>query len=117
MRQNGQAYLGLVMLTIVALKVLLHNKVPLDKQKDIILLFWRRLVLNDMMNLRENTESTLQLMDERIVEFLVVYKKCLVQLPSFHPKLVSTRSSSMLQSMQLSTFVDMVLVITSLVGT
>ena len=72
MRLNGQEYPGLIMLTLVALKVLLPNRVPLSKQKEIILLFWRMLILNDMMSLRENTKSTLQLMDERIVEFLAL---------------------------------------------
>jgi hypothetical protein len=43
-RLNGQEYPGLVMLTLVALKVLLHNKLPLVKQHEIILLFWRMLV-------------------------------------------------------------------------
>jgi hypothetical protein len=35
-RLNGHEYRGLVMLTMVALKVLLHDKVPIAKQKDII---------------------------------------------------------------------------------
>ena len=59
LRLYGQEYLGLVMLILVTLKVLLPNRLPLSKQKEIILLFWRMLVLNDMMNLRENTKSTL----------------------------------------------------------
>jgi hypothetical protein len=63
------------MLTLVALKVLLPNRVPLSKRKEIILLFWRMLVLNDMMNLRENSERTLQLLDKHIVEFLDLYKE------------------------------------------
>ena len=104
------------MLTVIALKVLLPDRVPLSKRKEIILLFWRMLVLNNMMNLIENSDGTLQLLDERIVEFLALYKKCLVQLPSFYRKLVFARSSSTLQSMHLSTFIDMVRVITSLVG-
>jgi hypothetical protein len=74
-RLNGQEYPGLVMLTLVALKVLLPDRVPLFKRKEIILLFWRMLVLNDMMNLRENSERTLQLLDKRIVEFLALYKE------------------------------------------
>ena len=63
------------MLSVVALKVLLHNKLPVNKQEDIILLFWRMLVLNDMMNLSENTESTLQLLESRIVQFLDLYNR------------------------------------------
>lgn len=74
-RLNGQEYPGLVMLTLVALKVVLHNKLSLVKQKEIVLLFWRMLVLNDMMNLKENSESTLTLMEARIVEFLDLYKR------------------------------------------
>jgi hypothetical protein len=62
MHLNGQEYPGLVMLSLVALKGLLHNKLPLRKQEEIILLFWRMLVLNDMMNLSDNTESTLELL-------------------------------------------------------
>jgi hypothetical protein len=72
---NGQEYPGLVMLTLVTLKPLLHNKLPVSKQHDIILLFWRMLVLNDMMNLSENTESTLELLESRIIEFLDLYKR------------------------------------------
>ena len=75
MRLNGQEYPGLVMLTLIALKVLLPNRVSLSKRKEIILLFWRMLILNDMMNLRENSERTLQLLDKRIVEFLALYKE------------------------------------------
>lgn len=73
-RLNGQEYPGLVMLTVVALKVLLHNKLPLVKQHEIIQVFWRMLVLNDMMNLVENPESTVVLMEARIIEFLDLYR-------------------------------------------
>jgi hypothetical protein len=62
MHLNGQEYPGLVMLSLVALNCLLYNKLPLRKQEEIILLFWRMLVLNDMMNLSDNTESTLELL-------------------------------------------------------
>jgi hypothetical protein len=62
------------MLSLVSLKGLLHHKLPLRKQEEIILLFWRMLVLNDMMNLSDNTESTLELLETRIVELLALYK-------------------------------------------
>jgi hypothetical protein len=64
MSMNGQEYPGLIMLSLVSLKVLLHNnKLPFRKQEEIIiLLFWHMLVLNDMMNLSDNTESTLQVL-------------------------------------------------------
>jgi hypothetical protein len=75
MRLNGQEYPGLVMLTIVALKALLHEKVPSDRHDDIIRLFWWMLVLNEMMNEKESTASTLLLLDQRIEEFLILYKK------------------------------------------
>ena len=39
------------------------------------MLFWHMLVLNDMMNLSENSDGTLQLLDEHIVEFLALYKQ------------------------------------------
>ena len=74
-RLNGQEYPGLVMLTIVALKALLHEKVPSDRHDDIIRLFWWMLVLNEMMNEKESTASTLLLLDQRIEEFLILYKK------------------------------------------
>lgn len=63
------------MLTLVTLKPLLHKKLPVSKQHDIILLFWHMLVLNNMMNLSENTESTLELLESRIIEFLHLYKR------------------------------------------
>jgi hypothetical protein len=72
------------MLTIVALKVLLHEKVPQSKQKEIIQLFWWMLVLNDMMNLSANTKRTLQLMDSRIVEFMNLYKKVFGPISALH---------------------------------
>ena len=81
-RLNGQEYPGLVMLTIVALKGLLHEKVPEDAHKDIIRLFWWMLVLNEMMNEKENTSSMLLLLHERIKEFLILYKKVLGPISS-----------------------------------
>ena len=63
-RLNGQEHPGLVMPTLIALKVLLHEKLPLVKEQEIVLLLWGMLVLNDMMNLKENSASTLNLMEE-----------------------------------------------------
>jgi hypothetical protein len=74
---NGQEYPGLMMLTTVALKALLHEKVPIDRHKDIICLFWWMLVLNEMMNQKESMTSMLELLDECIQEFLILYKKVL----------------------------------------
>jgi hypothetical protein len=76
-RLNGQEYPGLVMLTIVVMKALLHEKVPQDRHEDIIHLFWWMLVLNEMMNQKESTTSMLELLDERILQFLILYKKVL----------------------------------------
>jgi hypothetical protein len=72
---NGQEYPGLVMLTIIALKGLLHEKVPHNLHDDIVRVFWWMLVLNEMMNRTETTTSDLELMHDRIVEFLALYKK------------------------------------------
>jgi hypothetical protein len=77
MHLNGQEYPGLMMLTIIALKALLHEKVPEDRHEDIIHLFWWMLVLNEMMNQKESTTSMLELLDERILQFLILYKKVL----------------------------------------
>jgi hypothetical protein len=80
-RLNGQEYPGLVMLTIVALKGLLPEKVPHNLHNDIVRVFWWMLVLNEMMNQTEPTTSDLELMHDRIVEFLAFYtRKFLVQL-------------------------------------
>jgi hypothetical protein len=73
-RLNGQEYPGLVMLTVVALKGLLHEKVPASMHADIVRVFWWMLVLNEMMNLKETSTGTLILMHERIIEFLALYK-------------------------------------------
>ena len=76
-RLNGQEYPGLVMLTIVSLKGLLHEFVPQDRHENLIHLLWWMLVLNEMMNQKETTTSMLDLLDERIQEFLILYKKVL----------------------------------------
>ena len=74
-RLNGQEYPGLVMLTLVALKGLLHEHVDEGVHKDIVRVFWWMLVLNEMMNQKETTQTELGLMDGRIIEFLNLYKK------------------------------------------
>jgi hypothetical protein len=74
-RLNGQEYPGLVMLTVVALKGLLHGHVPVGVHKDIVRVFWWMLVLNEMMNQKETTQTELVLMEGRIIEFLHLYKK------------------------------------------
>ena len=73
-RLNGQEYPGLVMLTLVALKVLLHEKVPPNLHANIVRVFWWMLVLNEMMNLKESTTSNLTIMHNRITQFLQLYK-------------------------------------------
>jgi hypothetical protein len=74
-RLNGQEHPGLVMLTIIALKGLLHEKVPHNLHDDIVHVSWLMLVLNEMMNRTETITSYLELMHDRIVEFLALYKK------------------------------------------
>jgi hypothetical protein len=59
----------------VALKGLLHEKVPECLHKDIVCVFWWMLVLNEMMNQKETTTSELDLMHKRIIQFLALYKK------------------------------------------
>jgi hypothetical protein len=63
------------MLTIVALKGLLPEKVPHNLHNDIVRVSWWMLVLNEMMNQTESTTSDLELKHDRIVEFLALYKK------------------------------------------
>ena len=95
---NSQEYPGLIVLTIVTLKVLLPTTLNWRTQEKIIRLFWCLLLLNDM-NLPENTTSFLDL-DKWIMEFLVLYKDVLGPITRLSPKVVFTKSNSMPPCMQ-----------------
>ena len=74
-RLNGQEYPGLVMLTLVALKGLLHERVHESWHDDIVSVFWMMLSLNEMMSLPCISSSELIVLDNRIKVFLGKYKE------------------------------------------
>jgi hypothetical protein len=74
-RLNGQEYPGLVMLTLVALKGLLHDRVDVSWHDDIVSVLWMMLSLNEQMSSSLISSSELELLDDRIKVFLRKYKE------------------------------------------
>jgi hypothetical protein len=74
-RLNGQEYPGLVMLTLVALKGLLHERVDESWHDDIVSVLWMMLSLNEQMSSPCISSSELELLDNRIKVFLHKYKE------------------------------------------
>jgi hypothetical protein len=69
-RLNGQEYPGLVMLTLVALKGLLHYRVDNSWHDDIVSVLWMMLSLNEQMSSPCLSCTNLELLDNRIKVFL-----------------------------------------------
>jgi hypothetical protein len=74
MQLNGQEYPGLVMLTLIALKGLLHERVDKSWHADITSVLWMMLSLNEQMSSPCISSSELELLDNRIKVFLHKYK-------------------------------------------
>jgi hypothetical protein len=74
-RLNGQEYPGLVMLTLVALKGILHDRVDESWHHDIASLLWMMLSLNKQMSSKIISSTELDLLDDRIHTFLHKYKE------------------------------------------
>jgi hypothetical protein len=74
-RLNGQEYPGLVMLTLVALKGILNDKVDETWHDDIASLLWMMLSLNEQMSSKIISSTDLDLLDDRINVFLRKYKE------------------------------------------
>jgi hypothetical protein len=74
-RLNGQEYPGLVMLTLVALKGLLHERVHESWHDDIVSVLWMMLSLNEQMSLPSISSTELEVLDDRIKVFLRKYKE------------------------------------------
>jgi hypothetical protein len=68
-RINGQEYPGLVMLTLVTLKGLLHDRVDESWHDNIVSVLWMMLSLNEQMSLPFISSSDLELLDDRIKVF------------------------------------------------
>ena len=74
-RLNGQEYPGLVFLTLVTIKPLLHESTMHPEwHGSIIRVLWMMLSLNEMMSLEAVTTSDLQLLDRRVEIFLQKFK-------------------------------------------
>jgi hypothetical protein len=74
-RLNGQEYPGLVFLTLVTIKPLLHESTMHPEwHGSIIRVLWMMLSLNEMMSLEAVTTSDLQLLDRRVETFLQKFK-------------------------------------------
>jgi hypothetical protein len=73
-RLNGQEYPGLVMLTLVALKGLLHERVDESWHEDIVSVLWMMLSLNEQMSSPCISSSELEVLENRINIFLHKYK-------------------------------------------
>jgi hypothetical protein len=70
-RLNGQEYPGLVMLTLVALKRLFHERVVDESwHDDIVSVLWMILSLNEQMSSPCISSSELEVLDNRIKIFL-----------------------------------------------
>jgi hypothetical protein len=74
-RLNGQEYPGLVMLTLVALKGILNDKVDETWHDDIASLLWMMLSLNEQMSSKIISSTELDVLDDRIKVFLRKYKE------------------------------------------
>jgi hypothetical protein len=73
-RLNGQEYPGLVMLTLIALKGLLHERVDESWHDDIVSVLWMMLSLNEQMSSPRISSNELAVLDVRIKVFLRKYK-------------------------------------------
>jgi hypothetical protein len=72
---NGQEYPGLVMLTLVALKGILQDRVNESWHDDIASLLWMMLSLNEQMLSKIISSTKLDLLDDCITVFLHKYKE------------------------------------------
>jgi hypothetical protein len=69
-RLNGQEYPGLVMLTLVTMKGLLHERVDESWHDDIVSVLWMMLSLNEQMSSPHISSTELAVLDVRIKVFL-----------------------------------------------
>jgi hypothetical protein len=94
-RINAQEYPGLVMLLLVALKGLLHDRDDVSWYEEIISVFWMMLSLNKMMSAPSFMSSNLAIMDARIKVFLAKYKEVFLHVALLNSKVGLKRSNSM----------------------
>jgi hypothetical protein len=74
-RLNGQEYPGLVMLTLIALKGLLQERVDVSWHDDIVSVLWMMLSLNKQMSSPCISSSDLEVLGRRIKVFLHKFKE------------------------------------------
>ena len=97
-RLNGQEYPGLVMLTLIALKGLLHERVDESWHDDIVSVLWMMLTLNEQMSLPSISSTELEVLDNHIKVFLHKYKEGFGHVALANSKVGLKKINSMLQN-------------------